>query len=106
MENYVIIYVTFGEIDNAKKIVTACLKEKLIACANIFPRIGSVYFWEGEIKNDNEIAVFLKTTKEKIDAVTSVVKKLHNYDCPCIIALPIESGNSDFLKWISDSVKA
>ncbi|NRA47119.1 MAG: divalent-cation tolerance protein CutA [Oligoflexales bacterium] len=85
-------------------IASTLLKEKLIACANILSPISSVYEWEGQVCEENELGVFLKTCSTKYDELEDRIKTLHSYDVPCIIQLPIQNGNQDFLSWISKQV--
>ena len=60
----------------------------------------SVYRWEGAVQEDQETAIILKTRAEKIDALSARVKEIHSYDCPCVVALPVDGGNQEFLSWI------
>ncbi len=100
--SYTIVYITFGDIDNAREIARICVEQKLIACANIFPHIESVYYWQGEVKNDKEVSAFFKTTGDKVTRLIECIKENHTYSCPCIISLPIKSGDEGFLKWLSE----
>lgn len=95
-----IIYITTGSDEEATRIASAMVEERLAACANVLPPIRSVYQWQGKIEQDQEIALILKTRAELVDKVTERVKELHSYDCPCVIALPIDGGNPAFLDWI------
>ncbi len=101
----IMVYVTCATEEEARTIAHSLLKDRLVACVNILPTIQSLYWWNDAMQNDREIAFFAKTTEENIDKVIERVKNLHSYDCPCIVSLPIENGNSDFLKWITDTVK-
>ena len=97
-----ILYITTGNRDEARKIGEALVKEKLCACVNIINNMESLYWWEGEIQNDSECILLVKTTADFVDRVTERVKELHSYDVPCVISLPLSSGegNSDYLEWI------
>jgi len=99
------IYVTTKDIEEAKLIAKALVEEKLVACSNIIDKITSFYYWEGKLQQDQEAALFAKTTKSKLNKVIEKVKQLHSYSCPCIISAPIEGGNPDFLSWITAQVK-
>jgi len=101
---YVIVYITAKDMEEAKKIQDILVSEKLAACVNIIPEIKSCYWWKGEKEKANEVALIAKTKKDLIDKLTKKVKEIHSYDVPCIIALPIVGGNEDFLKWIGESV--
>lgn len=98
--HYVSIYVTCKNAEEAKKIAHSLLQERLIACANISEKVISVYEWQGEIHEDEESVVMMKTGKAHVETVIERIKALHSYDCPCIVALPILYGDGDYLNWI------
>jgi periplasmic divalent cation tolerance protein len=100
MKKTVVLYITCKTNDEARAIGRTLVSERLVACVNILPPIQSLYWWNDEIQEDTETAFYAKTTDENVEKVISLVKKRHSYDCPCIIAMPIEKGNPDYLKWI------
>ncbi|MEE9369087.1 MAG: divalent-cation tolerance protein CutA [Pontiella sp.] len=95
------IYVTAQDDAEAKRIARAVVEERLAACANVLGSIQSVYWWDGKVCEDNEVALVLKTSDLRKSELIERIKELHSYDIPCITCLPIVDGNSDFLKWIS-----
>ena len=101
---YYSIYITTKDEDEARKIGRALLEEKLAACVNIHP-IESIYWWEREIQEESEVAMLVKTKAGLVDEVIERVKELHSYEVPCIVSLPIEKGNPDYLKWIDEVTK-
>ena len=101
-----LIYVTAPSRPEAEQIAETVVTEKLAACANIFNGVTSIFEWEGKLCRENEAVLILKTTEERVEALTERIKQLHSYDCPCIVALPIEGGNPNFLNWVSDAVRA
>ncbi len=76
------------------------VSRRLAACANIHP-INSIYRWNGEMVEDNEVVVILKTTSEMFDELKETIVSLHSYDLPCIISWGI-TGENKYLQWISD----
>jgi periplasmic divalent cation tolerance protein len=94
------IYMTCATADEARAISTALLDQKLVACANIMSPHTALYRWEGKVQEGTEVAVILKTRTELFDQVKTRIVELHSYDCPCIVALPIEKGHEPFLQWI------
>lgn len=100
----ILIYVTCKDVEEAQKISRILLEKKLIACANFFP-MNSMYWWKGSINEDKEFVLILKTVKEKFKVVEKEVKKLHSYDCPCVISLDVKEGNKEFLEWIKKEIK-
>jgi periplasmic divalent cation tolerance protein len=104
-ESFSVLYVTFPDHDTAIKICEDLVRQKLIACANLFkPHLG-VYEWEGEIQTTSEIGAFLKTRTGLYNEVEQRILSQHPYECPCIISLPITRGYFSFLNWIDQQVK-
>ncbi len=89
MTNYIVIYITTGSVNEAKKIGRALVEEKLAACSNIIFPIRSIYSWQGKICDDKEALMVLKTRKKLFNQIVKRVEKLHSYDVPEIIAMPI-----------------
>ena len=99
------VYMTAGSKEEAKKIAAVLVTSKLAACVNILSNMNSVYFWDGEVQDDNEVVMIAKTTQANVPELTEKVKSFHSYDCPCIVALPVDSGHQPFLDWIANEVK-
>jgi periplasmic divalent cation tolerance protein len=104
MTQYRLVYITAKDEEEANRIGQALVGEKLAACVNIHP-IRSIFRWQGKISQEDEMAILAKTRAELVDEVMSRVKELHSYEVPCIIVLPLEKGNPDFLEWISQLTK-
>ena len=99
------IYITVGNIVEAKKIGKALVSYRLAACVNIIDNMYSMYRWEGEIQNDKEVVLIAKTVESLVPELIDKVKSMHSYDCPCIVSLPILDGNKAFLEWIAEQIK-
>jgi len=104
MEEPVLLYLTCANKDEAKTIARTLIDERLIACANNLGKMTSVYRWEGTVVEDEEIAVLLKTRRDMAARATERVKELHSYDLPCVVGLPIQGGNPDFIGWLNCEV--
>ena len=104
MEEPVLLYLTCANKDEAKTIARTLVDERLIACANILGKMTSVYRWEGTVVEDEEIAVLLKTRRDMAARATERIKELHSYDLPCVVGLPIQGGNPDFIGWLNCEV--
>ena len=104
MEEPVLLYLTCADKDEAKTIARTLIDERLIACANILGKMTSVYRWDGTVVDDDEIAVLLKTRRDMAARATERVKELHSYDLPCVVGLPIQGGNPDFIGWLNCEV--
>ncbi|MDI6860159.1 MAG: divalent-cation tolerance protein CutA [Methanocellales archaeon] len=96
------VYITTSSLDEAKFIGRTLVKERLAACANIFP-ITSIYHWNG-MQEAEEVVLLAKTTAENVKRIEQRVKELHSYDVPCIISLVID-GSEDYLTWIKREVR-
>lgn len=103
--SFCLLYTTCANEDEAKMIARTLLDKELVACANLFPPMTSLYTWEGKMQESTEFAMILKTTETCQDKAVEVIKSVHSYDCPCVIKLPIEGGNDAFLKWLAISCK-
>ncbi len=99
------VYVTFKNINEAKKIGNLVVKNKLAACVNVLPNIFSIYAWKNKLCNDKESSAIFKTTKSKVSKVIETIAKNHSYDCPSISAFPIEKIHPEFQKWIINQTK-
>ncbi len=99
MSEFVLVYTTVPKLRKARQLAKTLVRERLIACANIF-KIDSVYRWEGEIEEAREYGMILKTRAELYSQLEAKIEELHPYDVPAIIALPIETGSRQFLDWI------
>ncbi|MDF3820019.1 divalent-cation tolerance protein CutA [Leptospira sp. 96542] len=98
------VYVTFSNEEEAVKISNQLVSEGLAACANIMPKISSVYLWEGKLQNVSETLAFYKTNVNKIEKLQSRTKELHSYETPCILILPIFGGEPGYLDWVRNSL--
>jgi periplasmic divalent cation tolerance protein len=94
------VYMTAADEDEAARIGRALVEARLAACVNIIPGMRSFYRWQGEVRDDHEVVMIAKSRRTLVDALVARVKELHGYECPCVVALPIEGGNRDFLDWI------
>lgn len=99
---YCVVIVTFANEDEAERIVDELLDRRLIACAQL-QAVKSRYVWKGERVKDDEVLAFLKTKVELYEDLEASVRKLHSYEVPEIIALPVEGGLHEYLKWIDES---
>lgn len=100
MTGYCTVYVTTASREEALGIARALVAEKLAACANILPGMTSVYPWQGQIQEDNEVALLLKTRADLFVVLAARIRALHSYDTPCIAAWPLVAGDAEYLAWI------
>lgn len=98
-----LIYVTTAHRNEAENIAETVVTKHLAACANLFDGVISIFQWDGQLHREKEAVLILKTTEEKVEALTAKIRELHSYECPCILILPIEGGNPAFLEWVAHS---
>ncbi|MCH9813560.1 MAG: divalent-cation tolerance protein CutA [Epsilonproteobacteria bacterium] len=102
MAEFVMILTTYPNRKEAKAVASLLLEKKLAACVQLND-IESLYIWEGKIENDPEIRVTIKTKKSNFQAIAETITKLHPYETPQIIEIPITNGSKTYLEWI-DSI--
>lgn len=95
-----LVYVTAPTLAEAESLARLAVEGRLAACANILPGMRSLYWWQGRLESADETVLLLKTTAELAPALIRALTQAHSYDCPCVVALPIATGNPDFLRWI------
>jgi periplasmic divalent cation tolerance protein len=98
-----IVMVTVGNGEEALSIARTLVEEKLAACVNMVPRIRSIYRWKGEICDEEEQLLIMKTRSELYPALQNRIRQIHSYEVPEIIAFPVTDGLSDYLNWVVDS---
>jgi periplasmic divalent cation tolerance protein len=105
MRDKIVVLVTCASPEQARKIARALVVARLAACGNVFEApVRSIYRWKGKIESAKEFLLVLKTSRKHFAAVERAVRRLHSYEVPEIIAVPITGGARDYLKWISESV--
>jgi periplasmic divalent cation tolerance protein len=97
---YRIVFVTCGSVGEAKRIGKAVVEKKLAACANIVVGVESIYRWKGKVERAREVLVVIKTTAARLRELEREVKRLHSYEVPEFIVLPIVAGSQEYLAWI------
>ena len=102
---YVVIFITVPGKKEGHYIANELIKAKLVACVNIIDNVESVFRWKGKVDKAAESLLIVKTTKKLVNKVIKKTKAIHGYEVPEIIALPIISGNRQYLDWIDDSVR-
>lgn len=104
-KDYSSVFVTAPNVTVARKIATAALKERLVACANLVPKVESHYWWQGKLESAAEVLVIFKTAKKKLEALEQCILKNHTYETPEIIEVHLNSGNEKYLDWIGTSLE-
>jgi len=102
---FAVVWVTAPDRATARRLARAALAARLIACANILPRIESHYWWRGKIESGAEVLLVCKTRKSKLTALEKLVLAKHPYATPEFIVLPLAAGNRDYLAWLAASCR-
>lgn len=105
MNEISIVLVTVGNEEEAAKIGRTLVEEKLAACANMVPRIRSIYSWKGSIYDEQESLLFIKTRTSLFPALRNRIRELHSYEVPEIISFPIAHGLPEYLDWVVGETK-
>jgi periplasmic divalent cation tolerance protein len=96
----IIVLITAGSEEEAHKIARLLVKQKKAACVNILPGMDSLFRWKGKIDSAREALLLVKTRASLFPEIISLVKEIHSYEVPEIIALPIIAGSEDYLRWL------
>lgn len=102
---YSIVLVTTPDLKTARRLAKAGLAKRLIACANLIPKIESHYWWQGKIETGSEVLLLLKTADSKLGALEKFILAAHPYDTPEFLVTPIKRGNKRYLDWLAKSVR-
>ena len=103
---YVVVMVTCGSHGEAHMMARQVVSERLAACVNVLDsRVNSVYRWKGKVKHAREVLLIIKTSRRRLPKLRAEIERLHSYDVPEFIALPIAFGSPAYLRWIDDALR-
>ena len=105
MEQILMVFVTVASEEEGKRIGSNLVENKLAACVNLVPQIFSIFRWQGNIENEKEILLLIKTMENRVDALIAKVKEITSYDVPEILAIPVFTGNKDYIDWVVEETK-
>lgn len=106
MMKFCLILTTTPTLELAEKIAQTLLTKRIAACVNIIPKITSYYWWENTIQKDEEFLLFVKSSDDNFENIKEEILKLHTYETPEIISIPIEKGLDNYLDWIKKETDA
>jgi len=101
----IIVLITAGSEEEAHKIAKLLVNEKKAACVNIVPGVDSLFHWKGKIDSARESLLLVKTRASLLSEIISLIKEIHSYEVPEIIALPIIDGSDESLKWLDSACR-
>lgn len=100
MSDFLMVITTTDNREKAKEIASALLRERLAACVQIINGVESMYIWQGKVESQEEFLLFVKTRVVLYERVENLIKALHNYELPEIIAVPVNKGSKEYLDWL------
>jgi periplasmic divalent cation tolerance protein len=100
---FIVVMTTCGSRNEAKTLAGALLRKRLVACANIIAGVESRFWWKGSLDSAKEVLIILKARKSDFRKIAKEIKRLHSYDTPEIIAVPLVYGNRPYLDWVYSS---
>lgn len=101
---YALALVTAPDLKVARRLARGALQARLIACANLLPKIESHYRWQGKIEKGTEVLLLLKTTRARLASLEKFIVDNHPYDTPEFLVVDLSRGNRRYLQWLCDSV--
>ncbi len=104
MADVIQIVTTTDTRDLAEVIARALVADRLAACVQIVGPVTSVYHWQGKLETAEEWQLWIKTTRERFEAVEQAIRQRHSYSVPEILALPVVAGGGDYLQWLAEQV--
>jgi periplasmic divalent cation tolerance protein len=105
MTEKIVVLSTCGSEEEAVRIAKCLVEGRVAACVNLIPRIRSIYRWEGKVEDATEWMLLIKTSRERYDALTTVLEAAHSYELPEVLALPIIAGSANYLSWLDSELK-
>jgi periplasmic divalent cation tolerance protein len=98
--NVLIVLVTAASRKEAAKLGQAAVKEKVAACVNIVPGVMSIFRWEGKVQESREALLIVKTSERQYTALERLIRSMHSYEVPEIVALKVERGSRQYIAWV------
>jgi periplasmic divalent cation tolerance protein len=105
MTDKIIVLTTCAAKADAERLSRALVAERLAACVSVVPRVESYYHWKGEIESSEEFMLIIKTSRDLFPAICAEMEKLHPYEVPELLALPIVAGAENYLSWFQANLR-
>ncbi len=103
-EETMVVLTTCGNDEDAGALARALVERRLAACVNAVSHVASTYRWKGEVQQDRETLLIIKTTAPRLAAVEKTIREKSKYDLPEVLVLPVQAGGADYLAWVRESV--
>ena len=105
MTEVLVVLCTCPDAATARKLAGGLVERGLTACVNILPKIRSIYRWQGELQDDSEALMVIKTTRLAYAELESWLLEHHPYDVPEVLALPVQTGSTGYLDWVLNEIE-
>ena len=105
MDEIILVITNLPDRDSARRVADALIENRAAACVNLLTECTSVYRWQGKIESAHEIPLLIKTTRNAYPHMEAIIRKLHPYELPEIIAVPVVAGLPDYLQWVREETK-
>ncbi len=100
MTDKIVVFSTCGKAEEAGRLARHLVEQRLAACVNVCPQVESYYRWQGKVEHETELLLIIKTSRELLDRLKAEWERLHSYEVPELIALPIVDGAANYLNWM------
>ena len=100
-----VVFITTPGGEVAENLARALVTEQIVACVNRIRNVQSCYMWEGELCDEPEELLIIKTIEDNLDRLKARVTELHPYDMPELLVLPVEDGFPGYLQWVQDTCR-
>src|SRR6185295_18339290 len=100
MTDKIVVFSTCDSEEQAAQIARELVEQKLAACVNILPGARSVYRWKGQIEDTAEWMLIIKSRRDLMDKLRAVIGKIHTYEVPELLAVPVVDGSESYLAWL------
>jgi periplasmic divalent cation tolerance protein len=105
MTDKIVVLSTCATETDAERLARALVAGRLAACVNVVPGMRSFYHWKGEIESSTEFLLIIKTSRELFPALNAEMAKLHPYEVPELLALPVVDGAENYLSWLDSNLR-
>ena len=100
-DEVLLVLSTFPDLATARRIARELVEKRYAACANLLPQIESIYWWKEKVESGNETLVLFKTSAARYPALETTLRQLQPYEVPEIIAVQLNAGLPEYLKWVA-----
>ena len=105
MPPVVLVLTTIAAEADGAALARTLVTERLAACVNVLPAMTSVYRWKGQVEQDREQQIVIKTTADRVSALEGRIRELHAYELPEFLVLSAEGGSAAYLAWVEEAVR-